>query len=130
MGRRDEQVRSRSLQRNAADPTQVKFAERKARQQEELFGAGLRQVLDTEAGRVVLWGLLERAGIYRSIWDPSAKIHYNAGRQDFGHELLALIVEASPENYLQMEAEARRRAAFTAREAAAVQQATEPQEQQ
>jgi len=119
MGRRD-------LQRNAADPQQVKFAERKARQAEEVFSVCLKAVMTTGEGRLVMWGLLERAGIYRSVFDAQgSRVYYNAGRQDFGHELLAMLIEQTPEAYLLMESEARRRAAQTGREAEAVQAAAE-----
>lgn len=116
----------RALQGNAADPKQVAFAERKQRQQEELLRAALVQVMETVEGRIVMWALLERAGVYRSTFDASgSRTFYNAGRQDFGHELLALLVEHAEEGYLLMEAEARRRAKATGREAEAVQQAAQ-----
>jgi hypothetical protein len=99
---------ARPLQRNAADPGQVRYAERKARQREERFQASLRTVLNSLEGRVVFWELLARAGVYRSVFDLSgSKTYYNAGRQDFGHELLALLTDADERAYLLMEQEAR-----------------------
>lgn len=97
----------RALVRNAGDRDQVRRAERMARRRGARFTDALRGVLATPAGRIVAWELLHRARVYESIWDPSSKIHYNAGRQDFGHELLALIVEADGTLYLEMEREAR-----------------------
>jgi hypothetical protein len=120
---------SRDLVRNAADPQQVRHAARKQREQEERFQASLRRVLAAPEGRVVLWSLLERAGIFRSIWDPSAKIHYNAGRQDFGHEILALCLEADEELYQLMERDARAFAKRTDRETAAIQQTADERRQ-
>jgi hypothetical protein len=117
----------RALQRNAADPRQIAFADRKAKQAEELFLSSIAAVMESIEGRAMIWGLLERAGVYRSIWDPSAKIHYNAGRQDFGHELLALAIEQGGRNYLLMEQEARQRATRVDREAEAVQVTAEAQ---
>jgi hypothetical protein len=111
----------RALTGNAADPEQVKYAERKERQRRARFGLALKTVLGTTAGRLVFWELLSRAGIYRSIWDPTERIHYNAGRQDFGHELLATILETDEDAYLLMEREARAIARGDARETAAVQ---------
>jgi hypothetical protein len=55
------------------------------------------------------------------VWDASAKIHYNAGRQDFGHELMALLTEHDSEGYLAMEREARSAATNEKLEAEAVQ---------
>jgi len=107
------------LQRNAADPRQVRYAERKSREVEARFFDALKDVLGTASGRFVCWVLLERAGIYRSIWDPSAKIHYNAGRQDFGHELLAALLAADEEGYQRMEREMRQYLKSQQREATA-----------
>lgn len=95
--------------RNAADPRQVKRAGRLERDRAEQLRAHVVAVLTTESGRAVFWELLERAGVYRSIWTPNSEIHYKAGRQDFGHELMALIVDASEEGYELMEREARAR---------------------
>jgi hypothetical protein len=120
-------VSRRALQRNAADPKQVAFAERKARQAEELFIVSLQATMGSLEGRVVIWTLIARAGVYESIWDPSAKIHYNAGRQDYGHMLLHLVTEHCPREYLLMEQEARQRGGALDREAQAVQAAAEAQ---
>ena len=111
----------RSLVRNAADPDQVKHAARKERQREQRVGEDVRAVMGTLQGRRLMWELLSRAGIYRSVWDNSARIHYNAGRQDFGHELLGLLTEHDDEGYLLMEREARAVARNDGLEAAAVQ---------
>lgn len=112
----------RTLQRNAADPEQVKHAERKARQHAERFAESLQAVMQMPAGRFVLWVLLERAGIYRSVWDASgSRITYNAGKQDYGHELLASMLEADEDAYQLMEREMRAWLKSEARETAAVQ---------
>lgn len=95
--------------RNAASPEQVKRAARKERERAELQRASLKAVMGTPAGRFVLWDLLERAGVYRSIFHPSSQIYYLAGRQDFGHELIALLLDTDDVLYQQMEVEARNR---------------------
>lgn len=99
----------RAVVRNAASPDQVKRAARLERQAAELARAALAEVMTTIAGRIVLWDLLDRAGVYRSIWSPNVEIHYRAGRQDFGHELMAHLLEVSEQNFMLMESEARAR---------------------
>jgi hypothetical protein len=111
----------RALVRNVADPQQVAYGKRKEKEREARSLDALRAVLRTPAGRIVVWDLLTRAGIFRSIWDPSAKVHYNAGRQDFGHELLASCLEADAEAYQLMEREMRAWQRGQDRETAAVQ---------
>jgi hypothetical protein len=111
--------RDRALMRNAADPRQVARAARKEREQGVRWEVMLRATLMTVEGRATLWELLARAGVFRSIFDPSSRIYYNAGRQDFGHELLAEITRVAPDLYIRMEAEARTHQASLDREAEA-----------
>lgn len=99
----------RPLQKSASDPEQVQRAGRVVKGREGAFLLALRDVLDHETGRLVLYELIQRAGVYRSIWRMSAEIHYLAGRQDLGHELMASCYEASEDLYQLMEREARLR---------------------
>jgi len=100
---------ARSLVRNAADPEQVKRAARRERRTEEQVLGALEAVMRTAEGRLVMWDLLSRCGIYGSIWHPSAEIHYRAGKQDMGHEIQALILRSSEDLYELMAREARAR---------------------
>lgn len=93
--------------RNAADKRQVAAAKRAEDKRDEQYRASLVAVLRTFEGRRVIGELLDRAGLYRTSWDPSAKIHFNEGRRNFGLELLATVQDASEELYLEMEREMR-----------------------
>ena len=108
---------------NAADPRQVRGAKSRERDRELRYLGALRQVLETPAGRLVFGelerGLIARAGVYQSGWDPSARIHFLAGRRDFGLEILALVTQAGEDLYLQMETEMRALRARDARETSA-----------
>jgi hypothetical protein len=90
------------VQKNAADPAQVKAAEKKEMFRREDQLNDLRKILSMKEGRRVLWRLLEQCRVFASVWEPSAKIHYNSGRQDLGHFIVSEIVEANDEAYLQM----------------------------
>jgi hypothetical protein len=72
--------------------------------------------MQSPAVRLVMWELLSQAGVYGSVWHASALIHYNAGRQDFGHELMAQLLDADEGAYDLMTKEARERAKRTAAE--------------
>jgi L-amino acid N-acyltransferase YncA len=100
----------RAAVKNAADPKQVARADRKTRDARLEHLANIKAVMSTVYGRAVMWQCLTDAGVYRSVWVPSAEIHYRAGRQDFGHELMATLLEADEVSYEQMEREARARA--------------------
>jgi len=97
--------RDRALVRNAADPRQVRFAAQVEQRREERFANAINDVLSTPAGRIVFAMLIRRAGVYKSIWHPSSEIHYNAGRQDYGHELMADLIRTNEESYQLMERE-------------------------
>ena len=100
-----------ALVQNAADADQVKRAGRKERRTEEMRLAAYQTVLRTPEGRLVFWDLLTRAGIFQSVFHPSESVvTYNAGRQDFGHELMARLLQADEDSYQLMEREARQRA--------------------
>jgi hypothetical protein len=113
------------LMTDASSRKQNEYAARVEKDRAELLRQSVQAVLGTHAGRLVFWELLERAGIYQSIWTPNAEIHYRAGRQDFGHELQALLVDANEELYEQMAREARARVKREERASAAVQVETE-----
>jgi len=91
---------------NAADRNQVRRAEKKRRQQRVNELADLRHVLKDAAARRVLWRLLEHCGVFRSIWHPSALIHFNEGKRDTGLFLMRELADAEPNALLTMMAEA------------------------
>ena len=93
--------------KNAADEGQVREAEKKAKLGREQELADMRKLLATDFGRRFVWRVMSRARVFESIWEQSAKIHYNAGQQDFGHFIMAEVVEAGPEHLLRMMQEAK-----------------------
>jgi hypothetical protein len=95
---------------NAANREYVKSADRLAREREAQRRMALHEVLKHYEGRRVLWDLLTASGVFRSIATGPQDIHYLAGRQDFGHELIADIVSVSEDLYQLMEKDARHRA--------------------
>lgn len=97
---------------NAADRKQVRNAGRRTKSRERRFQNALRAVMATPEGRLLFGerrlGLLARAGCYRSVFSQNpVEMAYNAGRQDFGHQMMALLAEASEKLYLDMERETR-----------------------
>lgn len=90
---------------NAADPKQVTEAKHKERRAREAEGEDLRKVLSTLEGRRVMWRLMSHCGVFETVWENSARIHYNAGRQDVGHYIMQEIIKAEPKAFAQMMAE-------------------------
>lgn len=94
------------LVRNAADPDQVSRATEKEKLGRDLELDDLCKVLATESGRRFLWRMLKRARVFETVWEQSARIHYNSGQQDFGHFIMSEIIDANEESYFLMMREA------------------------
>lgn len=119
----------RNLQRNAADPRQVKFAQRAAERAEERFRAALVETLKTPAGRVVLWGILGFAPPDSSVYDPSGStLYFKEGQRNITLRLKSALLEADEDLYLRMEAEMRAIQRADLRGAEAVQAMTAQEE--
>ncbi len=88
---------SEPLVSNAGDKKQVRNAKQREKRDSEQFSLDMNAVLKSPAGRAVLWRMLEHCGAFKSVWSPSALIHYNSGKQDVGHWLLAEINDADPD---------------------------------
>lgn len=99
----------RTPRRNAADERQVKYHDRKQRSRRQRELDDLRAVLQLEAGRRLIWRVLEHCSVFSSVWDPSSRIHHNAGRQDVGHFVMAEVAAADDEAIYRMMREAKAR---------------------
>lgn len=92
---------------NAASEKQIKKAEVKGKDKRRRELSDIRSVLSSAPGRRLLWRFMEKCGTFQSIWEGSAKIHYNAGQQDLGHFIMAEIVEADENLLFKMMKEAK-----------------------
>lgn len=92
---------------NAADEAQVKNAATKFKITRDSEMNDLRFLMSTQQGRRFMWRFLAHCKVFGSVWEPSAKIHYNAGKQDIGHFLQSEIVEADQDMYFKMMTEAK-----------------------
>ena len=95
------------LVKNCADPEQVKQAEKKVKNRRDTELEDIRFLLETRQGKRFFWRLLTHCKVFESIWEPSAKIHHNSGRQDVGHFIMAEVVEAREDALLEMMREAK-----------------------
>ncbi len=116
----------RAFQRNAADPKQRAYADRKVKQARTRFLNALRQVLHTPAGRIVLYQLLDDSAIWDSpIGRDADETQRRIGIQAYGHGIRAALLEADEDAYEQMEREARAYARAQDLETAAAQVSAE-----
>lgn len=102
------QSEDRALVKNAADEKQVKKGADRAKNIRDKELEDIYAIMSTAPGRRFMWRLLSHCGVYSSIWEASAKIHYNAGKQDVGHFLLAEIVQTNEELYSLMVKESKK----------------------
>jgi len=91
---------------NVGDEVTVEQNARRAELRRDLDMANLKVVLGTREGRLFVWSLLERTRVFQTVWDPSSRIHYLAGRQELGQDILHDVMELDPEVFLTMKAEA------------------------
>lgn len=99
---------NRNLQRNAADPAQVKRAERKAKSEEARFDDALRAVMATPAGRIVLWGVMGWRPTDQTVFDHSgSQMYFREGERNIILRLKASMIGADEDAYQLMEREMR-----------------------
>jgi hypothetical protein len=94
-----------ALVRNAADPEQVKDAGVKEKQGRDRDLDDVFWVLQSRQGRRFYLRMLTFCGVFRSSWDPSAKIHFNEGQRNVGLMMLADLNESDPSAYEKMKRE-------------------------
>jgi len=92
----------RALVKNAGDAKQVADAGDKERIAEARRLDDVKNILSNPAGRRFLLWLLHQCGVFRSIWRPSAEIHYLSGQQDIGLLVLEEIKSADRDAALKM----------------------------
>lgn len=95
----------RALVRNAADPRQVRNAERIEKRRKENEQRVLLEVMSTEAGRAFIAMEIRRAGVLQSCVARDVTIHHLAAVQNHGLELQARVIEASKDLWQQLERE-------------------------
>lgn len=70
-------------------------------------GQRLARLLETEAFRDYLWGVIGKCGTLNEAWDANyGKVSYNCGRQSIGRMLIADINLANPQAWLSMQLKA------------------------
>lgn len=92
----------KSLVKNAADPEQVEKARKKETYSRDAELNDINTLKDSPGLRRFMWRILEYCKVNGSVWEASARIHYNAGQQDVGHFIMAEIAEADEEIFFQM----------------------------
>jgi hypothetical protein len=94
---------------NAADPRQVRAMERLEKRREDRWRDTLRAVMATPSGRLFIWMTIRRAGVFESPFDAHGGIQsFKIGRGDMGREIMGEVLRWAPDEYLVMEAEARK----------------------
>lgn len=79
----------------------------KAKQRKAQDAADWRFVLGDKRGRRVVWGLLEKAGVFKVSFSPEAlQMAFNEGGRNLGLGILAAISEHAPDALRKMQSEA------------------------
>lgn len=91
---------------NAADPKQVSRKASKEKAERERADNDLRGLMASEAGRRIVWRLLEKCNIFRLSFNPSLSelgvTAFNEGKRQVGLELLSDVQRVAEGEYLLM----------------------------
>lgn len=69
--------------------------------------ADFKWLMSDKRGRRIVWGLLEKTGLYRSSFTGNSETFFREGERNVGLKLIALIHENCPEKYNLMVTEQR-----------------------
>jgi hypothetical protein len=106
---RHRQHQQAAATRNAADPKQVARAGRLEALIQEQDERDLEELLALPSFRRFSWRLVSVTRLEGDIWDPSSKIHANAGMQSVGIWFRDQLDLIGPDHYGRLRAEAIRR---------------------
>ena len=99
----------RAFQANAGDPVQSKKAGELEKFARDRRLNGWRFLLSTPLGRELAWSLLADCHVFRTVMATSPFIFANAGRHDWGLQMMDEMIEADEDLYLVMQKEAMNR---------------------
>lgn len=96
------------------DPTDIRArdkvaAEQKARQDHanRVEADDIKWLMSHKQGRRIVWGLLEKTGLYRSSFTGNSETFFREGARNVGLQYMALIHEHAAEKYNLMVTEQR-----------------------
>ena len=92
----------RQINEDVGDPKKVKEAGKREKILRHRESEDLKWVLSTRRGRRFYWRVLSRCGIYKSSFEPSAKIYFNEGERNIGLFLINELMTYCPEVHVQM----------------------------
>lgn len=87
---------------NIADEAEIKKRNKELSEKRIVEIAELKKLLEQKIFRNFMYRLLDHTKTFHTIWEQSARIHYNAGQQDIGHFLMGQCLEADEESLFQM----------------------------
>lgn len=97
---------------NRSDPTDIRSREKQeairkeaARKTAEQEAEDFKWIMADKRGRRVVWGLLERSGLYKSSFTGNSETFFREGARNVGLQYMALIHEHCPEKYNLMVSE-------------------------
>lgn len=100
----------RPLVTNLADDRERSNAKRLIHDHEARIAAAARAVLALPQGRLLVWELLASTGIHTRLGQFAPDLAYAAGKHDLGIEWRERLFLLAPQEFVQMEADARERA--------------------
>lgn len=98
-----------ALVKNSADPAQVRAAGQKEKFRERSSEDDWHNVLNTAAGRRVVWEVLEQCGLLNCAYRPDSETQFYAGRKSIGAWVVTKVTASNKEALYQMSKESEER---------------------
>lgn len=77
-----------------------------AEQEQQRERSDIKWLMSTQGGRRIMWGLLGKAGVFKSSFTGNSTTFFNEGQRNLGLMYLNLINEVCPDQYVAMAKEA------------------------
>src|SRR5215469_11695668 len=101
---------------NAADRKSIRRAEKEARLHERRMAEVVSNLMSYEAGREFVWNILSDCMVFSTTFTGDALTSaFNEGRRSAGCALLASIMLACPDQYIQAQRESNERSSLNER---------------
>lgn len=94
------------MSKNAANKSKLAEERKRDKQERDEHLEDMKTLMKTPVGRRILHKFLKECRTFQSVWQPSAAIHRDAGKQELGHKILTDMVEADRKLAAAMVAEA------------------------
>lgn len=91
------------LVKNSNNESEVRNAQIKEKMNQDSYDSALKNLLQTEMGRIVIWKLLSDCRLFQTNFTGSSETYFLEGKRAVGLNMLADIMRVDPESFIKMQ---------------------------